>query len=56
MKTLDELNELTGQILDVCIIIHKEMGPTLNHDSRLSSSNNFVLETGEEKNWNTCEF
>ncbi len=29
MKTNDELNELTGQILDSCIAVHKEMGPGL---------------------------
>lgn len=29
MKSNDELNELTGQILDSCITVHKEMGPGL---------------------------
>jgi hypothetical protein len=29
MKTIEELNELTGQILDACITVHKEMGPGL---------------------------
>ncbi len=29
MKTNEELNELTGQILDACITVHKEMGPGL---------------------------
>lgn len=29
MKTKDEINVLTGQILDACITVHKEMGPGL---------------------------
>jgi GxxExxY protein len=29
MKTIEELNELTGQILDACVTVHKEMGPGL---------------------------
>ena len=29
MKTKEELNVLTGQILDSCIAVHKEMGPGL---------------------------
>jgi GxxExxY protein len=29
MKTKEELNKLTGQILDSCITVHKEMGPGL---------------------------
>jgi GxxExxY protein len=29
MKTNDELNKITAQILDACITVHKEMGPGL---------------------------
>ena len=29
MKTNEEINEITGQILDSCIAVHKEMGPGL---------------------------
>jgi len=29
MKSVEEINILTGQILDSCITVHKEMGPGL---------------------------
>lgn len=29
MKTNEELNKITAQILDACITVHKEMGPGL---------------------------
>lgn len=29
MKTNEELNQITAQILDACITVHKEMGPGL---------------------------
>ncbi len=29
MKTKEEINQLTRQILDACIAVHKEMGPGL---------------------------
>ena len=28
-KSVEEVNDLTGKILDCCIIVHKEMGPGL---------------------------